>query len=258
MNIFKFFAPQNQSNKVVHASVPSTNFSSPSPVSYSRLTERWPLEYFETDAFYLRLHRALYDLPNYSFSIVGGNSMRIYSENQHRTYFCTFRQCDCEDFRKKSLPCKHMIFLDIQINGRDSIFQHALGFSAHDLNYIQSSGRCVWEIVERLDNEKPVLSVRTPGFDRLIRSGYLTESFHDDLLLSKFTRAELAALIRISGQNPAGAKSKLIPWILSNSTAIIKYCRLKYVFWDIPEQYNRVFHFLSRYSAINNCFPRRE
>lgn len=256
MGILKFFTSENQSKKTGSMPASGVSLSNSIPVSYSRLTERWPLEYFDTNAFYLRLNRALYDLPDYRYSIVGGNSMRIYSENQHRTYFCTFRQCDCEDFHKRALPCKHMIFLDIQINGYDGFFRQTFGFSGKDLNTVQSSGRCVWEIVEQFGERVPIVSPRAPGFDRLIRYGYLTESFHDDLLLSKFTRAELAALIRISGHKPTGSKSELIPWILSNSPAIINYCRLKFVFWEIPEQYNKIFRFLRRYSSVNNCFPR--
>ena len=235
-----------------------TPIPEPSPPVYSHLSDCWPDKYWNTDAFLLRLNRALYDLPSYSYTLEDNNSMRIYSESQQRLYLCTFCHCDCEDFYKKNMPCKHMIFLDIKINGIDDFFRRTLGFSACNLDNIQSSGRCVWEIIGRLDVKKPVLSERSPGFNRLIRNGYLTECFHDDLLLAKFTRAELVALIRISGRKPTGSKSDLIPWILSNAPAIIDYCRLKFVFWDIPEEHKKLFYFLHRYSAINNCFPRSD
>lgn len=226
--------------------------------SFTHLSDLWDSAYFDTDAFYLRLHRALCYLPQYSYRLSGGNSMQIYSENEKLTYHCSLKRCDCEDFRKKQKPCKHMIFLDIRLNGLEAFLLHTYGFSSADL-YTVSSYRGTYDILSCFAGDKSSDRVnctpRTASLNYLIRSGYLIETFCDAELLNKFSRSELSALIRISGQKPTGTKDQLISWITENCPPIIQYCRLHYVFWRICDNYAALFHFLSRYFHINEYFP---
>lgn len=225
----------------------------------SRLSERWPRTYYDTDAFFLRLNRALFDIPEYSYKMIGGNSMQIYSENQHRMYFCDLTHCDCDDFGKKLLPCKHMIFLDISMNGLSSFYEDAFGFTANDVSSVVNVRQPIWNVIRCYgsDCSGKIFDIpRTTTIDHLIRDGYLTEHFCDLELLKKFSRPELAALIRISGASVSGSKDKMIQWITENSPAIIQYCRMKYVFWSFPETYLPLFHFLHRYTYTNNCMPK--
>lgn len=253
MGLFKLFRPDISEEQLDYEIKRSHSFL------FSRLTERWERSYFDSDAFFLRLHRALYDLPEYSFTISKDNSMQIYSENQCRAYYCDLTHCECEDFRKKQMPCKHMIFLDMKLNGLGSFYFDTFGFSRVDLDNVTSAGQGVWDVMRHFSSAasgSPVCSLRTPALDHLFHGGYLVEAFFDTELLKKFSRPELAALVRISGNKPSGSKDKIISWVLSNSPAIIQYCRLRYAFWYLSGDHAGLFHFLHRYSDVNNCLPR--
>ena len=256
MGIFNLFNLRKQKT------VPDGPLScrSPAPVSPSvtRLVDCWPSEYFESDSFFLRFHRVLYDLPSYTYSPVGSSSMHIYNPARRLAYFCTFNHCDCEDFHKRSAPCKHMIFLDILANGLDAFYKNTFGFSSQELNLLVSCDRCLPDLLDQFDPSGPVLSPRTSGLNRFIRNGYLTESFHDDILLSNLTRSELSSLIRISGNKPSGSKEQMVSWVLSNSRPIIDFCRKKYVFWDVAPDCKSTFLFLLHYYSVNDCFPKCE
>ncbi len=180
---------------------------------------------------YIRFQRSL--SPENIGKVVSVNKKKITmricsSRNSNNIYTTSLLNCDCEDFKRRNLPCKHMYKLAYELNVIDENWDLS-GLSSELKDLLDSlSPTAIRTLIHLMDNYRNTykfqVSKRTAS--PLVKSGFLIEDNSYELLLDKnYNKDELLAFLSSSPSctvSTKDKKSQIIRYIIDNEPRLLK------------------------------------
>lgn len=175
------------------------------------------------------------------------------SRNPSNIYVTSLFNCDCEDFKRRNLPCKHMYKLAYELGIIDKNWDLS-GLSSELKDLLDSlSPTAIRILIHLMDNYRNTykfqVSKRTAS--PLVKSGFLIEDTLYELLLDKnYNKNELLAFLSSSTScsvSTKDKKSQIIRYIIDNEPKLLKALCDKYYMVSFSDIVNDNFDYIYRY-----------
>ena len=181
-------------------------------------------------------------------------SMKIYSSrNTNNIYITSLSNCECEDFKKRHFPCKHMYKLAYELGIIDENWDLS-GLSSELKGLLDSlSPTAIHTLIRLMDNYRNTfkfqVSKRTAS--PLVKNGFLIEDNLYELLLDKnYNKNELLAFLSPSPSCTVSAKDKksqIIRYIIDSEPKLLKALCDKCYTVSFSDIVNDNFDYIYRY-----------
>lgn len=181
-------------------------------------------------------------------------NMKIRSARDSNNIYCTsLSSCDCEDFKRRNLPCKHMYKLACELDIVDENWDLS-GLSSDLKELLDSlSPTAIHTLIRLMDNYhytyKFEVSKRTVS--SLVKCGLLVEDNSYSLILDKkYNKDELLAFISSSPSCTVSSKDKklqIIHYIIDNEPKLLKALCDKFYTVSFSDTINDNFDYIYRY-----------
>ncbi len=156
-------------------------------------------------------------------------SMKICSSrNPDNMYNVTLTHCDCEDFKKRNSPCKHIYKLALELGIIDEHWDLS-GLSPDLKEALDSlSKTAIRTLTHLMDNYRYTykFQINRKTASPLVKRGFLIEYDVYELLLDQnYNKEELLAFVSASSSCPVRAKAKkaeIIRYIIDNEPNLSK------------------------------------
>lgn len=181
-------------------------------------------------------------------------TMRIRSSrNPNNVYTTSLSKCDCEDFKRHNLPCKHMYKFAFKLGIIDETWD--LSGLAPDLKKLLDSlsPTAMRTLIRLMDNYqytyKFEINKRTAS--ALVKNGLLVEDNSYYLILDKnYKKDELLAFVSSSPSCTVSYKDKkpqIINYIVNNEPKLLKVLCDKFYSVSFSDMVNENYDYIYRY-----------
>ncbi len=205
---------------------------------------------------YARFHRAF--STESIGSVISVNkkklTMKIHSaRNPNNIYTTSLSKCDCEDFKRRNLPCKHMYKFAYKLGIIDESWDLS-GLAPGLKNLLDSlSPTAIRTLIRLMDNYqytyKFEINKRTAS--ALVKNGLLVEDNSYYLILDKnYKKDELLAFVSSSPSCTVSYKDKkpqIISYIVNNEPKLLKVLCDKFYAVYFSDIVNENFDYIHRY-----------
>lgn len=191
-------------------------------------------------------------------------SMRICSSrNSDNIYNVTLTHCDCEDFKKRNSPCKHMYKFALQLGIIDEHWDLS-GLSPALKEELDSLPQTALRTLTRLmyyNRNTDKFQANKKAASPLVKRGFLIEYNVYELLLDQnYTKEEILAFASSSSSCPVRAKDKkadIIRYIIGNEPKLLKALCDKCYTVSFSDTLTNNFDCIYRYceNLQNDCSP---
>lgn len=181
-------------------------------------------------------------------------TMKIRSVRDSNNIYCTsLSNCDCEDFKRRNLPCKHMYKLACELCIIDENWDLS-GLSSNLKELLDSlSATAIHTFIRLMDSyryaAKFEVSKRTVS--PLVKCGLLVEdNFYPLILDKKYNKDELLAFLSPSSLCAVSSKDKksqIIRYIIDNEPKLLKALCDKFYTVSFSDTVNDNFDYIYRY-----------
>jgi len=181
-------------------------------------------------------------------------TMKICSARDSSNIYCTsLSGCDCEDFKRRNLPCKHMYKLACELGVIDENWD--LSGLSSDLKELLDllSPTAIRTLIRLMDNYRHTykFEISKKSVSVLVRSGLLIENNSYTLILDKnYSKNELLAFLSPSTSCTISSKDKkpqIISYIIENEPKLLKALCDKYYTVSFSDIVNDNFDYIYRY-----------
>lgn len=180
--------------------------------------------------------------------------MRIYSSRDTKQLYTTsFSSCECKDFQKRNLPCKHMYKLALELGVINEEWD--LSGLSPDLKELLDSltPTAIRTLIRLMDNYRYVakFEVSKRTVSPFVKRGLLVEdNFYHLILDEKYNKDELLAFLSSSPSCTVCSKDKklqIISYIIDNEPKLLKALCDKFYTVSFSDTVNDNFDYIYRY-----------
>lgn len=175
------------------------------------------------------------------------------SRNSNNIYVTSLFNCDCEDFKRRNLPCKHMYKLAYELDIIDENWDLS-GLSSELKDLLDSlSPTAIHTLIRLLDNYRNTykFQVNKRTVSSLVKSGLLVEDNSYELLLDKnYNKEDLLTFLSSSSSCTVTAKDKkpqIIRYIIDSEPKLLKALCDKCYTVSFSDIINDNFDYIYRY-----------
>lgn len=169
------------------------------------------------------------------------------SSEMDTVYHVSLFSCDCQDFQKRCLPCKHMYRLFYELTVGTKMSSTFILPDAQSISLKEFPGSNTADLIRfarslMLSPDTPRATIRTPQLTQYIVLGFLQqlESISDAdyyLLLDQITKDEILISLRdygIEDCRQSWSKKKVVDWVIDNHREYLADQFRQYVSVTIP------------------------
>lgn len=199
------------------------------PNVYSVWVKHWGDTSLRSKDQYWRRQRSYETTPIY-ISINDLNGKFLGSEGE--VYDTTLTSCDCMDFLRQGIPCKHIyrLFYDLERNNSLNInIGLANAEIAMKMKCLPKSSILLFQDISRtVDTRVPYYSKKTKDIKNLLEVNLIHISDNEkdyNLLLNRMTKDEIILSLAkktVNGYKVSWSKVKLIDWVINTQQVYLK------------------------------------
>ena len=177
-------------------------------------------------------------------------------------YEVALDNCQCEDFKHRNLPCKHMYRLALELDLLDGTFESGTNrnitksqIKREIFKFPVQSQELLYDICYEAiyHNESNFILDRSEFSELLLYKGYFVESvptcdMFDNIALPKIKSVIRACEVDVPFKNNA-TKKAVLKWVGENETLIMPIVSTRYIFLEFMEHIGQEKHMICRQYA---------
>lgn len=228
-------------NFIKYSKTPRIDFYliSRNPKIYDIWNYKWHIKIHKTSDQFWRRQRALEKNQALYIDIIELEGKFLGSLGE--VYDTTLKRCDCEDFKRRWLPCKHMYRLYYELEQGNSISIADGVAYAHSISQIKNAPKdsliLFCEIAKNIRDNKVYFSKINKDITYLLDNGLIAQKAEKDYisLLNSMTKDNIILALAkksVTDYKPSWSKSKLINWIVDNEEDFLAKHYKKVFFYE--------------------------